>query len=63
LLGISMIPRAEIAMVIMHRGLLLGEWAVPNDVFSAMVLVSVATLVISPIIISLLLKRWHTRYL
>lgn len=63
LLGISMIPRAEIAMVIMHRGLLLGEWAVPNDVFSAMVLVSVATLIISPIIISLLLKRWHARYL
>jgi len=63
LLGISMIPRAEIAMVIMHRGLLLGEWAVPNDVYSAMILVSVATLVISPIIISLLLKRWHTRYL
>jgi len=63
LLGISMIPRAEIAMVIMHRGLLLGEWAVPNDVFSAMVLVSVATLIISPIIISLLLQRWHVRYL
>jgi Kef-type K+ transport system membrane component KefB len=58
LLGVSMIPRAEIAMVIMHQGLLLGEWAVPTSVYSGMVLVSLITLVISPIIIRFMLKRW-----
>lgn len=58
LLGFSMVPRAEIAMIIMHRGLKLGDWAVPTDVFSAMVMVSLATAIISPIIIRALLKRW-----
>ncbi|MBW2031690.1 MAG: cation:proton antiporter, partial [Deltaproteobacteria bacterium] len=33
-LGISMVPRAEIAMVIMKRGRELGEWAVPSSHFS-----------------------------
>ncbi len=58
LLSVSMVPRAEIAMVIMQRGLKLGEWAVPNQVFAAMVMVSAATCIISPIILRSLLKRW-----
>ena len=58
LLGVSMIPRAEIAMVIMHQGLLLGDWAVPTSVYSGMVFVSLITLVISPIVIRFMLKRW-----
>jgi Kef-type K+ transport system membrane component KefB len=58
LLGVSMIPRAEIAMVIMHHGLLLGDWAVPTSVYSGMVLVTLSTAVISPFIIRFLLKRW-----
>ncbi len=58
LLSISMVPRAEIALVIMQRGLNLGEWAVPGQVFSGMVVVVAVTALISPIILRVLLKRW-----
>jgi Kef-type K+ transport system membrane component KefB len=58
LLSVSMVPRAEIAMVVMQEGLKLGEWAVPNQVFAAMVMVCTATCIISPIILRILLKRW-----
>jgi len=58
LISVSMVPRAEIAMVIMQRGHQLGEWAVPDSVFSAMVLVSLGTCVISPLVLRKLLKRW-----
>jgi len=58
LLGFSMVPRAEITMVIMHRGLQLGTWAVPTDVFSAMVIVTLVTAIVPPIIVRALLKRW-----
>ncbi len=58
LIGVSLIPRAEIAMVIMQKGLTLGPWAVPPQVFSAMVLVSVMTCVISPFILRPMLLRW-----
>jgi len=56
LLGISMIPRAEIAMVIMQYGMLLGSWAVSKQVFSAMVLVSLLTCFMSPIAIRMQLR-------
>jgi Kef-type K+ transport system membrane component KefB len=52
LLGLSMIPRAEIAMVIMQHGMLLGAWAVSETLFSAMVVVSLLTCLIAPIGIS-----------
>lgn len=58
LLSVSMIPRAEIAMVVMQRGHQLGEWAVPENVFSAMVMVSLSTCIFAPIILKILLKRW-----
>ena len=58
LLGISMIPRAEIAMVIMERGHALGGWAVPSQVFSAMAVVVAGTCIISPFILRSLLQRW-----
>ncbi len=58
LIGLSMIPRAEIAMVIMQKGLGLGEWAVPPDVFAAMVFVSAATCLTAPIVVRSLLQRW-----
>jgi Kef-type K+ transport system membrane component KefB len=61
LLGVSMVPRAEIAMVIMHRGLNLGEWAVPKEVFSSMVLMSLITAIIVPVSLHVMLKRWHPR--
>jgi len=58
LLGVSMIPRAEIAMVVMQRGLNLGEWAVPADVFAGMVMVSAITCIIGPLFVRRLLQRW-----
>ncbi len=58
LLAISMVPRAEIAMVIMERGKELGDGAVSDQVFSAMVLVSLATCFLSPVFLRWLLKRW-----
>ncbi len=61
LLGVSMIPRAEIAMIIMQRGLELGDWAVPSEVFSGMVLVSLVTCIGAPLILRLLLRRWPQR--
>ncbi len=58
LLGFSMIPRAEIAMIIVQRGMQLGEWAMPADVFGAMVVVSLTTCTLSPLVIHALLGRW-----
>jgi Kef-type K+ transport system membrane component KefB len=57
LLGVSMVPRAEIALIIMHHGMLLGAWAVPVHLFSAMVVVSLLTCVSAPIAIRALLRR------
>ena len=58
LIGVSMVPRAEIAMVIMSRGRDLGAWAVPASVYSAMVLVSAATCVLAPLAVGHLLEKW-----
>jgi Kef-type K+ transport system membrane component KefB len=57
LIGASMVPRAEIAMVIMQRGLSLGEWAVPPKAYAAMVVVSAATCILSPLVVRPLLKN------
>lgn len=56
-LGLSLVPRAEIALVIMQRGLELGEWAVPPDVFAQVVLVSALTVLVVPIVLRPLLSR------
>lgn len=58
LLGFSMVPRAEIAMIIMEQGLLLGEWAVPQKVYAAMVVVSAGTCLLSPFLVRALFMRW-----
>lgn len=58
LLGLSMVPRAEIAVIIMEKGLSLGEWAVPPALFSAIVVVSLVTTIIIPVILRFLLRRW-----
>jgi len=57
LLGFSMVPRAEIAMIIMQRGLLLGSWAVPERAFAAMVMVSGVTCIAAPWVVRTLLPR------
>lgn len=61
LIGISMFPRAEIAMVIMQRALHTGEWAVSPSVFGAMVLVSAVTCTASPLAVKALLRKWPQR--
>ncbi len=59
LLSISMIPRAEIVMVIMQQGQQLGDWAVSSEVFAAMTMVSIATCILSPLLLRPLLRRYY----
>jgi Kef-type K+ transport system membrane component KefB len=56
-LGVSMIPRAEITMVILQRGDSLGRWAMPQDLYSGMILVAAATCMLSPPVLRWLLDR------
>ena len=58
LFGISVIPRAEIAMIIMQRGLHSGNWAVSSKLFNGMVVVSLLTCLTAPIVIRFLLRKW-----
>ncbi len=58
LLGMSMVPRAEIALIIMQRGLAFGNSVIPVRVFNAMVMLTSTTCLLSPFFIRLLLKRW-----
>jgi len=60
LLSISMIPRAEIAMIIMERGLQLGDWAVSPQIFTSMVIMSAITCTISPLVLRPLLQKTHS---
>ncbi len=59
LLSISMIPRAEIVMVIMQHGQQLGDWAVSSEVFAAMTMVSIATCILSPLMLRPMLRRYY----
>ncbi|MDJ0727914.1 MAG: cation:proton antiporter [Prochloraceae cyanobacterium] len=56
LLSISLIPRAEIAMVVMERGRQVE--AVPSEIFTATILVSALTCIISPLLLRPLLQKW-----
>ncbi len=58
-IGLSMVPRAEIMMVVMQHGLKLGEWAVSSQIFSAMIFVSAVTSVVTPFLLRSLLKPAH----
>jgi len=55
LLGVSMIPRAEILMIIIHHGLSSGY--ISQATFSAMVLVAVFTCLITPLSVGFLFNR------
>lgn len=57
IIGVSMVPRAEIAMVVMQEGLDLGDWAVPQDVFAAMVFVVAGTTLLTPFVLDWLFKK------
>jgi len=54
-----MTPRAEITLVIMQTGLSLGTWAVPDELFAGMVVVSAVTSVLGPVVLNPLLRRWQ----
>ncbi len=57
LLSISMVPRAEIAMIIMERGRKLGDWAVSPQIFTSMIIVSGITCIVSPLVLRPLLEK------
>jgi Kef-type K+ transport system membrane component KefB len=57
LIGVSMVPRAEIAMVIGQQARNLGDWAMPPVVFSGIALVSLATCLAAPLIVRMLIKK------
>ena len=58
LLSVSMVPRAEIAMVVMQHGFDHSSSVVPAAVFSGMILVTAATSFGAPIMLRPLLQRW-----
>lgn len=58
LIGVSMVPRAEITMIIMERGQRLGDWAVPANLYAAFVIVSALTCLLAPVTLGILFRRW-----
>ena len=57
LIGVSMVPRAEIAMIVMDRGRALGDWAVPPGIYAGMVVVTLGSCLLAPPLVALLLRR------
>jgi Kef-type K+ transport system membrane component KefB len=58
LIGVSMIPRAEIAMIVVHQAQQLGDWAMPERIYAGMVFVTMASCLGAPLILYRLLQRW-----
>jgi Kef-type K+ transport system membrane component KefB len=58
LIGVSMVPRAEIAMVIAQTAVTMGAWALPADAYGAIVLVCAATCLVTPVVVNQLLSKW-----
>jgi Kef-type K+ transport system membrane component KefB len=58
LLGVSMVPRAEIALVVIETGSELGDWAVPNQLYGAMVVVAAGTCIAAPVALRYLFKKF-----
>lgn len=57
LIGVSMIPRAEIALVVVQTGNSLGDWAVPNALYGAIVFVSACSCILAPILLRALFSK------
>ncbi len=58
LLGASMIPRAEIALLVARTGNRLGPWAVPDALYGGLVCAVGLASIVSPLIVQRLLERW-----
>lgn len=56
-IGVSMVPRAEIAMVIMDQAHDLGAWAVDDALYGAMTVVTLITCTATPPVLAALLRR------
>ena len=54
-IGASMIPRAEIFLVVMVHGLGLGPWAVSPELYTAAVLAALASCLLGPLLVGRLL--------
>lgn len=48
-IGVSLVPRAEIAFVILDRARELGDWAMSEELFGAMLVVSAGTCLLAPV--------------
>lgn len=58
LLSASMVPRAEITMIIMQKGREMGAKVVGAELYGAMMLVSVLTCIAAPPAVRSLMRRW-----
>jgi len=56
LLGVSMIPRAEIALVVLDQCRKIGGGIISAEIFAAMVMVSLATSILSPLLLRRMLR-------
>ncbi len=56
-IGVSMVPRAEITMIIMQKAHSLGDWAAPQSALAAMVFVSLITTIVGPPALDAVLRR------
>jgi len=52
LIGASMVPRAEIFVIVMAPGVLLGAWSVPPELYTASVLAAVATCILGSVMVA-----------
>ncbi len=57
LIGLSMVPHAEIAMIVLSRGKALGDWAMPDELFAGGVVMCAGTCLIIPLILDRLLSH------
>ncbi len=59
LVGLSMVPRAEIALLVARTGNQLGQWAVPDALYGGIVFASALASIASPLVLQRLLSRWE----
>jgi len=56
-IGVSMVPRAEITMVIMERARELGPWAADERSYAAVTVVSLMTALVAPVVLQRLVQN------
>jgi len=58
LIGVSMMPRAEMAMVVMQQGKAMGDWFIPEHLYAAIVMIVLITSISSPVLLRALMNRY-----